>query len=58
MARNKAALKSRIKSVTSTKKITGAMELIANSKLLKDRNMMTKNKEYSGRRLSYGSRQE
>ena len=47
MARNKAALKSRIKSVTSTKKITGAMELIANSKLLKDRNMMTKNKEYS-----------
>ena len=47
MAQNKAALKSRIKSVNSTKKITGAMELIANAKLQKNRNMMLKNKEYS-----------
>lgn len=47
MARNKAALKSRIKSVTATKKITGAMELIANAKLQKVRGMMTKNQEYS-----------
>lgn len=47
MAQNKAALKSRIKSVTSTKKITGAMELIANAKLQKQRGLMFKNKEYS-----------
>ncbi len=47
MARNKAALKSRIKSVTATKKITGAMELIANAKLSKERNILLKNKEYS-----------
>lgn len=47
MAQNKAALKSRIKSVSATKKITGAMELIANAKLSKERNLMNKNKEYS-----------
>lgn len=47
MAQNKAALKSRIKSVSATKKITGAMELIANAKLQKERNMLLKNKEYS-----------
>ncbi len=47
MAQGMQALKSRIKSVTATKKIIGAMELISNSKLMKLRNLMEKNKEYS-----------
>ena len=47
MAGNKAAIKSRIKSINATKKITGAMELIASAKLSKQRNQMFKNREYS-----------
>ena len=47
MAGNKSAIKSRIKSINSTKKITGAMELISNSKLVKNRNMMEKNRTYA-----------
>ena len=47
MAGNKAAIKSRIKSVNATKKITGAMELIATVKLQKNRNVMLENKTYT-----------
>lgn len=47
MAQGKQALKARIKSVTATKKIISAMELISNSKLQKQRNLMEKNKEYA-----------
>ena len=42
----KAAIKSRIKSINATKKITGAMELIATVKLQKQRNYMLKNRDY------------
>jgi len=44
---NKQALKQRIKSIKSTKKITKAMEVIANVKLQKSKNIMEKNKEYA-----------
>lgn len=47
MAGNKSAIKSRIKSINSTKKITGAMELISNVKLTKNRNAMEKNRTYA-----------
>ena len=47
MAANKQALKSRIRSVKATKKITGAMELIATSKLQKQKNLMEANRLYS-----------
>ena len=47
MAGNKAAIKSRIKSINATKKITGAMKLIASVKLQKNRNLMEKNKTYA-----------
>ncbi|MGM9974426.1 MAG: ATP synthase F1 subunit gamma [Clostridiaceae bacterium] len=47
MAQNKQVLKSRIRSTTATMKITKAMQLIANAKLLKIRNSMEKNREYS-----------
>lgn len=43
----KAAIKSRIKSISSTKKITSAMELISSVKLQKQRNMMVKNNGYA-----------
>lgn len=43
----KAAIKSRIKSINATKKITGAMELIASVKLQKQRNQMLKNRDYA-----------
>lgn len=43
---SKQALKSRIKSIKSTRKITGAMELIANAKLTKQRNTMQNTREY------------
>ena len=48
MAGNKAAIKSRIKSINSTKKITGAMELISNVKLTKNRSLMLKNRASAG----------
>lgn len=47
MAQGKQALKQRIRSINATKKITSAMELIANSKLQKQRNLMEKNREYA-----------
>ena len=47
MAGNKTAIKSRIKSINATKKITGAMELISSAKLTKQRNQMLKNREYT-----------
>ncbi len=43
------ALRSRIKSVKSTRKITKAMEMIANAKLFKQRNKMEANREYAQR---------
>lgn len=47
MAQNKQALKSRIRSIKATKKITSAMELIANAKLAKQRSGMESNREYA-----------
>ena len=47
MAVNKQAIKARIKSINATKKITSAMEMISNSKLVKSRSNLEKNKEYS-----------
>ncbi len=49
MSQSKQALRSRIKSVNSTKKITKAMEMIANAKLVKQRNKMESNREYAQR---------
>lgn len=49
MAQSKQALRSRIKSVNSTKKITKAMEMIANAKLFKQRNKMEANRIYAQR---------
>ena len=49
MAQSKQALRSRIKSVNSTRKITKAMEMIANAKLLKQRNRMEANRLYTNR---------
>ncbi len=49
MSQSKQALRSRIKSVNSTKKITKAMEMIANAKLVKQRNRMESNREYAQR---------
>ena len=42
MAQNKVALKRRIRSVRATKKITNAMELIATSKLQRQKQKMQK----------------
>lgn len=47
MPANKQALKRRIRSVKATKKITSAMELIAASKLQKQKNMMEANRLYA-----------
>ena len=47
MAQGKQALKGRIRSVSATRKITSAMELIANAKLQKQRVQMEKNREYA-----------
>ena len=47
MAQGKQALKGRIRSVSATRKITSAMELIANAKLQKQRTQMEKNREYA-----------
>ena len=46
---SKQALRSRIRSVKSTRKITSAMEMIANAKLFKQRNAMEANREYAMR---------
>ncbi len=47
MAANKQALRRRIRSVKATKKITSAMELIAASKLQKQKNLMEANRLFS-----------
>lgn len=47
MPANKQALKRRIRSVKATRKITSAMELIAASKLQKQKNMMEANRLYA-----------
>ena len=47
MAQGKQALKSRIRSIQSTKKITNAMELIATTKLQKQKKLMENNREYA-----------
>ncbi len=47
MAQGKQALKRRIRSVQATKKITGAMEMIATGKLQKQKGLMQQNKEYA-----------
>lgn len=49
MPQSKQALRSRIKSVNSTKKITKAMEMIANAKLFKQRTKMEANRLYAQR---------
>lgn len=48
MAASRQSLRSRIKSVKSTKKITKAMEMIANAKLFRSRNKMESNRTYAG----------
>lgn len=47
MAQGKQALKSRIRSIQATKKITNAMELIATTKLQRQKNLMENNREYA-----------
>lgn len=47
MAQNKQALKRRIRSVRSTKKITAAMEMIATAKLAKQKNRMETNRVFA-----------
>ena len=47
MAQSKQAIKNRIRSINATKKITSAMEFLANVKLQKHRNLMSKNSEYA-----------
>ena len=47
MAQSKQAIKNRIRSINATKKITSAMELLANVKLQKHRNLISKNSEYA-----------
>lgn len=47
MAGNKQAIKSRIRSVKSTKKITNAMQMIANAKLARLRKTMELNRTYA-----------
>ncbi len=49
MAQSKQILRSRIKSVNNTRKITKAMEMIANAKLVKQRSRMEANREYAQR---------
>jgi len=49
MSQSRQALRSRIKSVNSTRKITKAMEMIANAKLFKQRSRMEANREYAQR---------
>lgn len=47
MAQGKLAIKARIRSVDSTKKITKAMQLVASSKLKRQKEYMEENKEYA-----------
>lgn len=47
MAQGKLAIKARIRSVDSTKKITKAMQLVASSKLKRQKEFMEENREYA-----------
>ena len=47
MAQSRQAIQARIKSVDSTKKITKAMQLVASSKLTKQKQIMEANREYA-----------
>lgn len=47
MAAGKLAIKARIRSIESTKKITKAMQLVASSKLQKQKKSMEENREYA-----------
>ena len=47
MSGNRAAIKARIKSINATRKITGAMNLISNVKLQKERAKLEKRKTYT-----------
>lgn len=47
MAKGKLAIKARIRSVESTQKITSAMQLVAASKLKKQKHYMEENREYA-----------
>ena len=47
MAAGKLEIKARIRSVESTKKITKAMQLVATSKLKKQKQYMEENREYA-----------
>ena len=47
MAKTLQTIKGRIRSISATQKITGAMELVAISKLRKQRNLMEENREYA-----------
>ena len=47
MAAGKLAIKARIRSVDSTRKITKAMQLVASSKLKKQKRFMEENREYA-----------
>ena len=47
MAKSKAAIKSRIKSINTTKKITGAMKVISNIKFQKELKLLKKNDDYA-----------
>ena len=47
MAQNRQAIKARIRSVDSTKKITRAMQLVASSKLNRQKQLMEENREYA-----------
>lgn len=49
MTQSRQALRTRIKSVNSTRKITRAMEMIANAKLFKQRTKMEANRDYATR---------
>ena len=47
MAQSRQAIQARISSVSSTKKITKAMQLIASSKLTRQRQIMEENRSYA-----------
>ncbi len=47
MAQSRQDIQSRIASVDSTKKITKAMQLVASSKLSRQRDAMERNREYA-----------
>lgn len=49
MPASRQALRGRIRSIRSTRKITSAMEMISNAKLFRQRSKMESNREYATR---------